>query len=384
MLVSTVFYEDSVRLRQHLPWFNGGIEKRRFVVMKRLAGLGHEVHCFTMHRPEMPRMEFTYEGIHYHCVGRAASGQGMYKSTGKRRSIRMPLNFSARIFFAMLPYRFDVVDADSFPFLHLFPIWVYSKIRGSRFAITWHEVWSRSFWLNYLERIGILGYTAEWLCARLPDYHIANASTTKNLLATELGVPREKVLVFPAAVDKQEILEFISRHEPRKKDQFITVSRLVAHKRVWLSIEAIKKTKAKLLIVGVGPDEGDLKVRADQEARGKVKFVDSLSNERLFEEIQDSVALIMPSEREGLSLITLESLAIGTPVVIATTSSLPREIRGMCLEARGDRMGDLLNRMLANRRRYARISDATQKEVLDRFSGEDAGDVYSKIAGRTP
>jgi L-malate glycosyltransferase len=362
------------------PWFNGGIEKRRFIIMHKLAQSGHEVHCFTIHQETMPAIEFKYEGIRYHCVGEAAGWQGMYTNSGKRRSITMPLKFSFRLFFKILAYRFDVLDADSFPFLHVPPLWLYSKIRHTRFVVTWHEVWSRAFWKNYLHAAGTIGYTIEWLCAHMSDMLIANSSTTKKLLEDELGVKGSKILEFPAAVDKDEIDEFVSKHRCRKKDKFIVVNRLVKHKRVQLAIDAISKTDGgKLVVVGTGPELESLEKLARERAPGKVEFQHAVSTERLFEEMCESKALIMPSEREGLSLVALEALALGTPVVVADTSSLPNEVRRMCVEAKEKKMGDLLARILKNYPRYGKKSDGMRAEVFDKFSGEGAERIYKRI-----
>jgi glycosyltransferase involved in cell wall biosynthesis len=362
------------------PWFNGGIEKRRYIIMRELAREGHEVHCFTMHRRSMPGQAFTYKGIRYHSVGEALGWEGMYRGGSRRRSIRMPLLFSLQLFWKILPYRFDVLDADSFPFLHLLPLFVYSKLRGVKFAITWHEVWSASFWRRYLRGLGILGYLVEWLSPRLADMQIANSSTTKRLLEEVLGVEPGRILVFPVAVDSEEMRRlWKKRGKVRKKEQFIVVSRLVAHKRVWLAIEAVSKTRAKLLVVGNGPDLEELKRLADKKAPGRVAFMHDLSSEQLFESIMESRAMIMPSEREGLSLVTIEALALGVPVVVADTSSLPEEVRRMCIEARESELGALLNKMLKNWKGYADKAMALRARVLEEFSAGDSGRIYEKV-----
>lgn len=362
------------------PWFNGGIEKRRFIIMRRLASEGNEVHCFTMHRESMPGRNFSYNGIRYHSVGEALGWQGMYRGGSKRRSIRMPLIFSALIFFKIFQYRFDALDADSFPFLHLVPLYVYTRIRGVRFAISWHEVWNRRFWSRYLRGVGVLGYFVEWLCARIADVHIANASTTANLLVSELGVPREKIVVFPVAVDSKEIRDFASRRKAyRKKRQFIVVSRLVKHKRVGLAIAAVAKTSARLVIVGSGPDLAGLRELAGEKAPGRVTFKHDLSTGQLFAEMLESQAMLMLSEREGLSLATLEALALGVPVVVANTTSLPSEVKHMCFETRESGLTSLLNKMLADSRKYSELAKRQRGRVLAEFSGDNARAIYEKV-----
>lgn len=360
------------------PWFNGGIEKRRYIIMRRLVEAGHEVHCFTMHRKGMPGDEFTQRGIRYHCVGEAMSWQGMYRGGSARRSIRMPLIFSFQLFFKIMPYRFDVLDADSFPFLHLIPLFIYTKLRDIRFAITWHEVWSADFWKRYLRGAGVVGYAVEWLSSRMADVHIANASTTKRLLEKELGVRPERIIVFPVAVDSEEVRRLAEKRH-RKKDQFIVVSRLVSHKRVELAIAAVAETSAKLVVVGTGPDLEKLKVLAQEAAPGRVVFKHSLSTGQLFREIMESRALIMPSQREGLSLVTIEALALGVPVVIAHTSSLPEEVKRMCIQAKESQLGSLLKKMLGSRHRFEERAEELSGRVLAEFSGDDAERVYEKV-----
>ncbi len=363
------------------PWFNGGIEKRRYIIMRKLAEDGHDVHCFTMHRKSMPGREFTRGGIRYHCVGEALDWEGMYRGGSRRRSIRMPIMFSISLFFGIFPYRFDALDADSFPFLHLFPLWVYAKLRGIRFAITWHEVWDMRFWKRYLRGLGIGGYIVEWLSARMADVNIANVSTTASLLEKELGISRGRIVTFPVAVDSEEVRQH-SKIRHGKKNQFISVSRLVGHKRVELAIKAVAETRARLLVVGTGPDLEKLRGLAEREARGQVTFRQSLSSDELFKSLLESRALVMTSAREGLSLATVEALALGVPVVIANTTSLPSEVKRMCIKVPEAELGPMLNRILKNSARYEREAMGKREEVVRRFSADNAEQVYERVLSR--
>jgi glycosyltransferase involved in cell wall biosynthesis len=195
-------------------------------------------------------------------------------------------------------------------------------------------------------------------------------------------VEPEKVVVFPAAVDGEEVSRFRAGNRLRRKDKFIVISRLVSHKRVELAIEAIAKTRAKLVVVGTGPERERLERLAREKARGKVSFVHGLSTRRLYREICESKALIMPSEREGLSLVALEALALGTPVVVTDTSSLPKEVRRYCIEVREGRLGEALNEISRNYMAHEKRNEAAGREVLEEFSGDRAQAVYSGIMRR--
>ncbi|MGC8675912.1 MAG: glycosyltransferase family 4 protein [Candidatus Micrarchaeia archaeon] len=363
------------------PWFNGGIEKRRYNILKVLAKQkGYELHMFTLYRPGMPGYEFEHEGVKYHCVGRAKEITSMY--AGSRRAISMSVKFSALLFLKMLKYHFDAVDTDAFPFLHIPLISVYSRLTGARCIVTWHEVWSKDFWKSYMPSGGAIGYAVERWVSRLADFNIANSSTTKRLLERLFKVKPSDILVFPAAVDKSEIDEFLHTNagKCKKSDKFVVVNRLVAHKRVELAIKSIAKVDAKLVVVGEGPELAKLKsLAASLGVSDRVVFKHGLSNNALYRELCTSKGLIMPSQREGLSLVTVEALALGIPVIIANTSVLPTELKKLCLKAEESKLPELLNSVLRNYPSYAKKYEAIRPKVISQFSNDRAAAAYDKV-----
>ena len=363
------------------PWFNGGIEKRRYNILRSLAkDKSNEMHMFTLYRTGMPGMEFKYEGVQYHCVGKALDINKMY--SGGSRTIYMSLKFSVLLFFKMLKYRFDIIDTDAFPFLHIPLLALYSRLRRAKLVITWHEVWSKSFWLSYMSKGGNFGYFMEKLAAKLGYVHIANTTTTKQLLERLFRVKPEKIMVLPAAVYSEEIKSFLRRNagKCKKENKFVVVNRLVKHKRTDIAIRSMRDVNAKLVIIGKGPELDNLKELANKEhIKDKVEFKQDLSIEQLYKELCTSIALIMPSEREGLSLITAEALALGVPVAVVDTTMLPEEIKSLCSEIEEDKLGTLLNDMLKNRHSYEKEYEEKRSKAMSRFSSDAAEEVYKKI-----
>ncbi|MGC8547448.1 MAG: glycosyltransferase family 4 protein [Candidatus Micrarchaeia archaeon] len=361
------------------PWFNGGVEKRRYNILEALSrAKGNDLHMFTLYRPGMPGREFVYRGVKYHCVGDALEINKMY--TQGRRTLHMSVKFALLVFFRLFKYKFDLIDTDAFPFLHVPLIYLYSKLTGAKLAITWHEVWSKDFWKGYLKHGGSIGFFFESLTAKLADVCIANSSTTKQLLNRIFKVDPKKIILFPAAVDAFEIEKFLKEHSNkcRKQDKFVVVNRLIQHKRVDIAIKAMKNVNAKLVIVGKGPELSNLKKVAKKEGvEQKVVFKQNLSLNQLYKEMCTSMALIMPSEREGLSLVTVEALALGLPVVIADTSSLPSELRQLCSEAKEDKLGLLLNDVLTNYQKYETKYTKIKETAMKQFSNLDAQAVYA-------
>ena len=93
-------------------------------------------------------------------------------------------------------------------------------------------------------------------------------------------------------------------------DFYLTVSRLIAHKRVDLAIEACRRLGRKLVVVGDGPDAARLRSIAD----GTVKFAGRVGDEALRQLYRTCRALIFPS-KEDFGLAPLEAQASGSPVV---------------------------------------------------------------------
>ncbi|MDE1870291.1 MAG: glycosyltransferase family 4 protein [Candidatus Micrarchaeota archaeon] len=360
------------------PWFNGGIEKRRFLIMQELQRAGHEIHCFTMYREGMKGMEFEYKGVHYHCVGMAVPKSSMYKNG--RRNMSWPIKYAALLPLKIIDYKFDIIDADAFPFLHIPKLAAYARLTEAKFVVTWHEVWDKGYWKGYLKTFGALGYLAEKISARLSSNVIANTSQTKEDLTRIFGVPGGKIQVFPAAISRRE-LEAFARKNPRKPSgRFIVIGRLVPEKRVDLAIRAVAKTSAGLTVIGSGPEKQRLLALAKElGASGRVRFIEGVKEEQLIRELRNSLALLMLSEREGMSIITIEALALGVPVVVTGETSLPFEIKRYCHKVSAARLGAELGRMARDKRSPLRKKGASSTQVLERFSAERAPEIYLQI-----
>ncbi|MDE1855982.1 MAG: glycosyltransferase family 4 protein [Candidatus Micrarchaeota archaeon] len=361
------------------PWFRGGMEKRRFLIAQALKGAGHEVHIFTMFREGMPGMEFAYKGIHYHCVGKAIPAGEMYKNG--RRNIRWPLKFAALLDLKLWNYKFDVIDTDSFPFLHIPKVAAYAHLTGAKFIVTWHEVWDRAYWQKYLPGVGLLGYVTEKLSAVASKRKFAVSSATKQGLIDVLNAPESNITLFPAAISKAEMSALSKGRKPGKSDKFIAIGRLVPEKRIDIAIRAVAGTSAKLTVVGSGPEKQKLSVLAKKlGASGRIKFVETIAPNRLMREVSESRALLMFSAREGMSIVSVEALALGTPVIITKSTSLPSEIRRYCHAIDEKDLGGSLGMLLKNKKSVLYRKDANRREILERFSAEKGIGLYERLA----
>lgn len=95
--------------------------------------------------------------------------------------------------------------------------------------------------------------------------------------------------------------------------KIICVARLVKTKRIDQLIKAAVKLKDKLIVVGSGPQEKQLK----QLAKGGVKFLKNLPRKELIKTIKQADVFCLPSVVEGFGIATIEAMACGLPAVLA-------------------------------------------------------------------
>ena len=75
---------------------------------------------------------------------------------GDRRSFREAILFALGCL-RLLWFRFDVLEADQFPNFHIFTLRMVAWIKRKPLTVTWHEVWGRDYWRQYLGRTAKIG-----------------------------------------------------------------------------------------------------------------------------------------------------------------------------------------------------------------------------------
>ena len=93
-------------------------------------------------------------------------------------------------------------------------------------------------------------------------------------------------------------------------DYYLTVSRLISHKRIDLAIQACRKLGRKLIVVGDGPELAALKTMAGPN----VKFVGRITDTELRKLYAHCRAVIFPSH-EDYGIVPIEAQASGRPVI---------------------------------------------------------------------
>jgi glycosyltransferase involved in cell wall biosynthesis len=182
---------------------------------------------------------------------------------------------------------------------------------------------------------------------------------------------REATVVYPP-VDTNFFQPGAGSNERRA----LIVSALVPYKRIEIGIEACRRARVPLTIVGDGPDRARLEAVAD----GSVRFVGRLQDSGVRDAYREASVVLLPGE-EDFGIVPLEAQACGRPVVaLAKGGALETIVSGetgaLVTEQTPDAFADAI----------AATVDATfDRDVIRRhaeqFGREHFGDQMQTIIG---
>lgn len=300
-----VFVSDAI-----WPYNKGGKEKRLYDISTRLAK-EFDVHIYTMKwwKGENTIIE---DGVNLHTICKKIP---LY--SGKRRSIRQGLFFGLATL-KLLTEKWDRIEVDHMPFFPLYFVKLACLIKGKKMMATWHEVWGKEYWKNYLGKMGTLAYLVEKYAVNLPDKIISISEHTTEKLKTELNCMRE-ITTIPNGIDTEKI----NLVKPSKRTcDAVYVGRLLSHKNVDVLINAtaeVKKEnkKIKIIIIGDGPEKKNLEKQVSRlKLNNNVTFLGNASTDNeVYGIIKSANFLVLPSSREGFGVVVIEAFACGVPVV---------------------------------------------------------------------
>lgn len=126
-----------------------------------------------------------------------------------------------------------------------------------------------------------------------------------------IGVPRSHIRVIHWGMDLPP-----GDPAPRSETpQFLTLGRLVPHKRIDLLLRAWERvrlvTGGRLVIAGDGPE----RARLERNAGVDVEFVGAVSESEKWQLLQQSWFLVHPAAHEGWGVVVFEAAGAGTPAL---------------------------------------------------------------------
>jgi glycosyltransferase involved in cell wall biosynthesis len=321
------------------PYTVGGAERWYRNLALRLAAEGHEVTYVTLRQWQRARPA-DLPG-----VGVVAAGPRMalYGGAGQRR-IAPPLVFGAGVLWHLLRHggRYDVVHTASFPYFSLLAAAAARPLHGFRLVVDWHELWSRSYWCEYLGRVrGRIGWAVQALCLRVPQHAFCFARLTAERLRAE-GVHGDVTVLQGeyagplegrAPLPAEDVVVFAGRHIPEKRAPAIVPAIALARTR-------IPGLRARVL--GDGPERpAVLAAIAEHRLAEVVDAPGFVPTEEVERDLARALCLLLPSRREGYGLVVVEAASMGTPSVLvrdadnAATELIEQGVNGFVADSAG-------------------------------------------------
>jgi len=187
-----------------------------------------------------------------------------------------------------------------------------------RYLYHYQDEYLRQNWILQLPLIdslakGALNYLKKWdqVAIYRPDLIIPIAQIVKERAKKYYPQVKLENVIYPPI--NTNLMTYLDKNSPAKieDDYLLLVSRLVPYKNIAPAILACQKLGKKLVIVGEGPEEKNLKTLANQ----LIIFKKKISKKELANLYQHCRALLSPG-LDDFGLVALEANLFGKPVII--------------------------------------------------------------------
>jgi len=296
------------------PHTVGGAERWYRELAQRLVADGHEVTYLTMRQWERGERASIDPRVRVVC---AAPRMALYTSEGRRR-ILPPLVFGLGVLWHLLRAgrRYEVVHTCSFPYFPLLaaaavrPLWRYELV------VDWFEVWSRSYWRDYLGGLqGLIGAAVQRLCARVPQRAFCFSKLHLRRLEEE-GLSGHRAVLRGLSAGAQA-------HSAIAAEPLVVFAgRLIPEKRAPLGVAAVALAAAQVpglraVFYGDGPEREALRQAIVEHGVSDTVQAPGFAEAELLErDMSRALCVLLPSRREGYGLVVVEASAHATPAVV--------------------------------------------------------------------
>ncbi len=309
------------------PHTVGGAERWYRDLAERLAADGHEVTYLTLRqweRGERARIDPRVR------VVTAGPRMPLYTASGRRR-IAPPLRFGAGVLWHLLRHgrRYEVVHTCSFPYFPLLAAALVRPLRRYGLVVDWFEVWSRSYWRDYLGgAAGLVGALVQRACARVPQRAFCFSELHARRLEEE-GMEGSRVQLLTGLYAGSPPPAALTPADPL----VLFAGRLIPEKRVSLGIAAVALAAPRVpglqaVFYGDGPERAALHAAVvEHGVQAVVSTPGFAPAEDLERDMSRAESMLLPSRREGYGLVVVEAAAHGTPsIVVAAEDNAATEL----------------------------------------------------------
>jgi glycosyltransferase involved in cell wall biosynthesis len=297
------------------PYTVGGAERWYRNLAERLAAEGFEVTYVTLRQwPREERLDLDPRVR----VVTAGPRMRLYAAGGRRR-ILPPLVFGAGVLAHLLRRgrRYDVVHTASFPYFSLLAAALVRPLHRYQLVVDWHEVWSRSYWREYLGRLGgRIGYAVQLRCVRTPQ----RAFCFSRLHAARLV--SEGLRGAPTVLEGEYSGQLEAPVTRAVEPLVVFAGRLIPEKRVDLAVAAFAAAASLIPrlrgeFYGDGPErERLLNAIAARGLTDRLLAPGFVAASVVDDALSRAMCILSTSRREGYGMIVIEAAAHGAPSIV--------------------------------------------------------------------
>jgi glycosyltransferase involved in cell wall biosynthesis len=213
---------------------------------------------------------------------------------------------------------------------------------------------------------------------------VANSEGLKELALK--SSPDQEISVIYNGIDISEFRPDFNKANSNGEMRVVCVSRLIERKGIRFLIEAIEKLKdrkVKLILVGEGNQEDELKkLVVDSRVSDRVEFKGYMDHDSIANLYRTSDVFVLPSLNEGMSNALLEAMASGLPVIVTDTGGTSELIDGngvvvpMC---DSDAIAEAIREFMDNPDTHK--MGMRSREIAQQMGWGAIGDAYLKVYG---
>ena len=299
LICEAVFPENKGGLERWMVWLANNLQRRGNIIFYFNASGVNEVR----------------EGVTYKSITKKS-----WSYTKKNnRSILQSIDFSRKLFMQLKKSDYEVIYSAQAPLISLLFIQMANlRPNKSLLIIDWLEIWSYSYWREYLGNIfGLLGYLIQTLALRVGEIRVCYTdrvyiklkSVNKRSQVYKLpGICMENNPEFPLSFEHKNNIIFLSRFV-KDKNPLLAIDAVVGYQKLgWNGV---------FFIIGSGPMESKIREYVNhQGATNFIKLLVSIPDSEVVDIMKSSFVLLHTSVREGFGLSMIEAACQGVPTIL--------------------------------------------------------------------
>jgi glycosyltransferase involved in cell wall biosynthesis len=348
-----------------------------YLLCRGLAKLGHEVTLFIADKP--PKWQ-TLRSRKIEKRIEKYDGFTVYRLHGGPEVGIVPLVPS--LFLTLLKMKFDIIHVHDFYHASSFYGAIASRAKRIPFILTQHTEQLPSKVTNallYLANAYTLGrHIFSHSCKTIA----LDTAIKAHLVA--MGADESKIEIIPNGVDTQlfspDCKNILETKWAISRPVILFVGRLVEDKGVKYLLRAFSEVieevpDAKLVIVGKGPQEKELKKLQESLGLTHIFFLGTVETKFMPNIYYGSDVLVLPSIREPFGNVVIEAMAVGRPVIGSYVGGMKdtivHEVTGYHVQPRNSRqLSKYLTRLLKDEYLRKRLGENARMRVLKHYDQE--------------